>query len=52
MPRLIDYEGEFCFVFGRECHAVSEVDAMEYVAGYTIANDVSAPGLDTRYQEG
>ena len=41
-PDWIDYEGEFCFVFGRECHAVSEDDAMDYVAGYTIANDVSA----------
>jgi len=41
-PDWIDYEGEFCFVFGRECHAVSEADAMNYVAGYTIANDVSA----------
>ncbi len=41
-PDWIDYEGEFCFVFGRECHAVSEDEAMDYVAGYTIANDVSA----------
>ena len=41
-PDWIDYEGEFCLVFGRECHAVSEDEAMDYVAGYTIANDVSA----------
>ncbi len=41
-PDMIDYEGEFCFVFGRECHNVSEADAMDYVVGYTIANDVSA----------
>ena len=41
-PDMIDYEGEFCFVFGKECHAVSEEDAMDYVAGYTVANDVSA----------
>lgn len=41
-PDMIDYEGEFCFVFGRECHAVSEAEAMDYVVGYTIANDVSA----------
>jgi 2-keto-4-pentenoate hydratase/2-oxohepta-3-ene-1,7-dioic acid hydratase in catechol pathway len=41
-PDMIDYEGEFCFVFGRDCHDVSEDDAMGYVAGYTIANDVSA----------
>ncbi|MEE2996286.1 MAG: fumarylacetoacetate hydrolase family protein [Pseudomonadota bacterium] len=41
-PDMIDYEGEFCFVFGRECHRVNEAEAMDYVAGYTIANDVSA----------
>lgn len=41
-PDMIDYEGEFCFVFGKTCHNVSEADAMDHVAGYTIANDVSA----------
>lgn len=41
-PDMIDFEGEFCFVFGRSCHNVTEDEAMDYVAGYTIANDVSA----------
>jgi 2-keto-4-pentenoate hydratase/2-oxohepta-3-ene-1,7-dioic acid hydratase in catechol pathway len=41
-PDMIDFEGEFCFVFGRACHDVSVDEAMGYVAGYTIANDVSA----------
>ena len=41
-PDMIDFEGEFCFVFSRECHRVDEAEAMDYVAGYTIANDVSA----------
>jgi 2-keto-4-pentenoate hydratase/2-oxohepta-3-ene-1,7-dioic acid hydratase in catechol pathway len=41
-PDMIDYEAEFCFVFGRTCHNASEAEAMDYVAGYTIANDVSA----------
>ncbi len=41
-PDMIDYEGEFSFVFGRDCHNVSEDEALDYVAGYTIANDVSA----------
>jgi acylpyruvate hydrolase len=41
-PDMIDFEGEFCFVFAKECHNVTEADAMNYVAGYTIANDVSA----------
>lgn len=39
---MVDFEGEFCFVFGRDCHRVSEAEALDYVAGYTIANDVSA----------
>ena len=41
-PDMIDYEAELCFVFGRTCHNVSPADAMDYVAGYTVANDVSA----------
>jgi len=41
-PDMIDFEGEFTFVFGKPCHAVTEADAMSYVAGYTICNDVSA----------
>jgi acylpyruvate hydrolase len=38
----VDFEGEFTIVMGRTCHDVSESEAMQYVAGYTIANDVSA----------
>ncbi len=41
-PEMIDFEGEFCFVFGRDCHGVGIDEAMDYIAGYTIANDVSA----------
>ena len=41
-PDMIDWEGELTFVFGKDCHNVSEDEAMDYVAGYTIANDVSA----------
>ena len=38
----VDYEGEFACVFGRKCHMVAREDALKYVAGYTIANDLSA----------
>ena len=38
----VDYEGELAVVFGRECHRVAAEDALQYVAGYTLANDVSA----------
>lgn len=38
----VDHEGEFSVVFGRRCVNVSEDEAMDYIAGYTIVNDVSA----------
>lgn len=41
-PDMVDFEGEFCVVFGRACHSVTADDAMDYVAGYTIINDISA----------
>lgn len=39
---MVDYEGELAIVFGRHCHAVTEEEALDYVAGYTVANDLSA----------
>lgn len=39
---MVDWEGEFSAVIGRECHNVSESEALAYVAGYTLINDVSA----------
>ena len=40
--RQIDYEIELAVVIGRTARRVTPEDAMDYVAGYTIANDVSA----------
>ncbi len=37
-----DYETELVIVFAKLCKNVSEDDALNYVAGYTIGNDVSA----------
>jgi acylpyruvate hydrolase len=39
---MVDWEGEFCVVIGSPCYRVAEADAMDYVAGYTLMNDVSA----------
>jgi acylpyruvate hydrolase len=38
----IDYEAEFAFVIGRRGHDIPRERALDYVAGYTIINDVSA----------
>jgi len=39
---MLDWEGEFSVVIGKRCHAVKAADALDYVAGYTLVNDVSA----------
>jgi 2-keto-4-pentenoate hydratase/2-oxohepta-3-ene-1,7-dioic acid hydratase in catechol pathway len=38
----VDFEGELAVVIGRACKNVARADALEYVLGYTCANDVSA----------
>ncbi|WP_322013637.1 fumarylacetoacetate hydrolase family protein [Paraburkholderia sp. J12] len=40
--RQVDYEGELAVVFGRTCHGVTAQTALDYVGGYTVANDLSA----------
>jgi len=40
--REVDYEIELGVVIGRLCSEVSVEDALAYVAGYTIVNDVTA----------
>lgn len=47
VARQFDYETELVIVFGRNCRDVSEDDALDVVAGYTIGNDVSARELQT-----
>ena len=37
--RFLNYEGEVAVVIGRHCRGVSLADALDYVAGYTVAND-------------
>jgi 2-keto-4-pentenoate hydratase/2-oxohepta-3-ene-1,7-dioic acid hydratase in catechol pathway len=38
----VDYECELAVVIGKPCKNVRRADALEYVLGYTCANDVSA----------
>lgn len=46
IPRVcddeIDYEGELAVIIGKTACNVSETDALNYVAAYTCANDISA----------
>ena len=47
----VDYEVELAVVIGKTATAVSEADAYDYVAGYTVANDVSARDIQFRQQQ-
>src|SRR5260221_148473 len=41
-PDMVDWEGEFTVVMGKAGHRIPAAKALDYVAGYTIVNDVSA----------
>ena len=43
----VDWEVELAVVIGKAAYRVSEADALNYVAGYTACNDVSARDLQT-----
>lgn len=42
MTQQLDWECELAVVMGKEALGVSEADAMNYVFGYSIVNDISA----------
>ena len=45
VTREVDYEVELGVVIGRRGRNISEKDALDYVCGYTVVNDVSARDL-------
>lgn len=48
VSKQLDYEAEFAFVIGRRARNVSLQDALDYVAGYTIVNDVTYRDIQRR----
>ena len=44
----LDYEPELCYVVGKRAHRVSKADAMDYISGFTLTNDVSAREIQQR----
>ena len=40
--KLLDYEVELATVIGKECKDVPKKDALDYVAGFSVFNDISA----------
>jgi 2-keto-4-pentenoate hydratase/2-oxohepta-3-ene-1,7-dioic acid hydratase in catechol pathway len=54
-PSHIDWELELAVIIGRKCKGVSEAEALQYVAGYTVINDISnrkfRPNPDRKQRE-
>jgi 2-keto-4-pentenoate hydratase/2-oxohepta-3-ene-1,7-dioic acid hydratase in catechol pathway len=57
-PEQVDYEVELAVVIGRDARGVGKAEALDYVLGYTIGNDVSArtwqkhPGMGGQWVRG
>ncbi len=52
-PKIVkelDYEGELAVIIGRRGKYIDKEEALEYVAGFTIMNDVSARDHQFRYE--
>ena len=47
----VDYEGEFGVVIGRHAKNVKREDALDYVFGYTIVNDLTARAVQQRHKQ-
>lgn len=49
--REVDYEGELGVIIGKRGTNIAEEDAMSYVYGYTIINDVTARDLQKKHAQ-
>jgi len=47
----LDWEGELVVVIGRLAHRIDETEAADFIAGYTVANDISMRGYQNRTNE-
>jgi 2-keto-4-pentenoate hydratase/2-oxohepta-3-ene-1,7-dioic acid hydratase in catechol pathway len=48
---MIDFEAELAFVIGREARHVTPADALNYVFGYTVLNDLTARDLQREHKQ-
>ncbi|MBS8263015.1 FAA hydrolase family protein [Mesobacillus boroniphilus] len=51
LTEQLDYEGELAVVIGKKGKAIKREDALDYVFGYTIVNDVTARDLQAKHKQ-
>ncbi|MGV3465601.1 MAG: fumarylacetoacetate hydrolase family protein [Heyndrickxia sp.] len=47
----LDYEGELALIIGKRGRNISKEEALDYVFGYTIINDVTARDIQNRHKQ-
>jgi 2-keto-4-pentenoate hydratase/2-oxohepta-3-ene-1,7-dioic acid hydratase in catechol pathway len=47
----LDYEGELAVIIGKRGRAIKKEEALDFVFGYTIINDVTARDLQARHKQ-
>jgi len=47
-PSALDAEVELAIIIGKDCKNVDQASALDYVLGYTVANDVTARDIQAR----
>lgn len=51
LTNALDYEGELGVIIGRKGKGISKENALDYIFGYTIINDVTARDLQKRHKQ-
>jgi 2-keto-4-pentenoate hydratase/2-oxohepta-3-ene-1,7-dioic acid hydratase in catechol pathway len=51
-PDLVDYEAELALIIGRKAKNIMPAEVLDYIMGYTCANDVSARDWQFEKQKG
>jgi 2-keto-4-pentenoate hydratase/2-oxohepta-3-ene-1,7-dioic acid hydratase in catechol pathway len=51
LTQQLDYEGELAIIIGKKGINITKAEAMDYIFGYSIINDVTARDLQKRHQQ-
>jgi len=51
ITKSLDYEGELAVIIGKTGVRISKEDAMDYVFGYTIINDITARDIQQKHKQ-
>ncbi|WP_216828361.1 fumarylacetoacetate hydrolase family protein [Alkalihalobacterium elongatum] len=47
----LDYEGEIAIIIGKKGKAIKEEEALDYIFGYTLLNDITARDLQKKHKQ-